>query len=53
MLEPIIREAIHERALTDVVANTPIIPESTDVSSRLLGGIALVAAPLFAAPRIA
>ena len=53
VLEPIIRAAIRERALTEVSANTPIIPESTDISPRLRGGIALVAAPLFAAPQIA
>jgi predicted NBD/HSP70 family sugar kinase len=53
VISPIIREAIRERALTDVSANTPIIPESTDISPRLRGGIALVAAPLFAAPQVA
>lgn len=53
VIGPIVRDAIRGRALTDVSANTPIIPESPDISPRLRGGIALVAAPLFAAPQVA
>lgn len=48
VLEPIIRAATRARAFTEVSANTPVIPESTDISQRLLGGIALVAAPQIA-----
>ena len=52
-LEPTIREVIAERALTDMAAATPVVPELASVYPRLRGGTALVSAPLFAAPRIA
>lgn len=50
---PILREVVAARALTEMAAATPIIPESASAYPRLRGGAALVAAPLFAAPRIA
>ena len=53
LLAPTIHRVIGERALTDLAAETPIVPELASVYPRLRGGTALVAAPLFAAPRIA
>jgi predicted NBD/HSP70 family sugar kinase len=50
---PTIRRVIGERALTEGSAGTPILPEAASGYPRLRGGTALVAAPLFAAPRIA
>ncbi len=52
-IEPEFRRAVAERTLTGPAAETPITPDATPVSPRLLGGTALVAAPRFAAPRIA
>ena len=53
LLAPTIHRVIAERALTDMAAETPIVPELASVYPRLRGGTALVSAPLFAAPRIA
>ena len=50
-LEPTIRRVIAERALTDLAAATPILPELASTYPRLRGGTALVSAPLFAAPQ--
>ena len=44
---------IAARALTDMAAETPIVPELASAYPRLRGGTALVSAPLFAAPRFA
>jgi predicted NBD/HSP70 family sugar kinase len=52
-LAPIIREMVAMRALTEMAAATPILPETASGFPRLRGGTALVAAPMFAAPRIA
>jgi len=52
-LEPTIRAEIAARALTDLAAATPILPELASAYPRLRGGTALVSAPLFAAPRFA
>ncbi len=52
-IEPVLRRAIAERALTPAAANTPVIPESAATHPRLRGATALVAAPLFAAPQVA
>jgi len=52
-LEPTIRREIAQRALTDLAAATPIIPELASTYPRLRGGTALVSAPLFAAPKFA
>ena len=53
MIEPIIRRVIAERALTDIAAATPVIPEKQPSQARLRGATTLVAAPRFAAPMIA
>jgi predicted NBD/HSP70 family sugar kinase len=52
-LEPTIRKVVGDRSLTDLAAATPIVPELASAYPRLRGGVALVSAPLFAAPRIA
>jgi predicted NBD/HSP70 family sugar kinase len=52
-LAPTIRAAVARRALTAAAAATPIYAHSTDVNPRLRGAAALVAAPVFAAPRVA
>ncbi len=52
-LEPTIRAAVRERALTRAAAETPIVPEHVGGLPRLRGATALVAAPMFAAPRVA
>jgi predicted NBD/HSP70 family sugar kinase len=53
LLEPTIRAEVARRALTDLASVTPIFPELASAHPRLRGGTALVAAPVFAAPRIA
>ncbi len=52
-LLPTIRRMIASRVLTEGAAGTPIVAEAASSFPRLRGGTALVAAPLFAAPRIA
>ena len=52
-IAPIVREAVARRALTAGAAATPIEPDLTNSYPRLRGGTALVAAPMFAAPRVA
>jgi predicted NBD/HSP70 family sugar kinase len=52
-IEPAIREAIQSRVLTAAGAATPIIPEPASEHPRLRGAAALIAAPTFAAPRLA
>jgi N-acetylglucosamine repressor len=52
LIEPGIRAQIRARALTPAAAATPIIPELS-AYPRLRGAIALVAAPIFAAPEVA
>jgi N-acetylglucosamine repressor len=52
IMEPIMRAVISERALTDEAANTIIRPSKVE-HPRLRGAAALVAAPTFAAPRVA
>jgi len=53
LLEPTILREISARALTDMAAATPIVPELAETYPRLRGGTALVSAPLFAAPKFA
>jgi N-acetylglucosamine repressor len=53
MIEPHIRRAVRQRALTPATAATPITPELTISYPRLRGATALLAAPHFAAPRVA
>src|SRR5262249_43631890 len=52
LIEPVMRAALGERALTEEVGQTVIQP-STVEPPRLRGAAALVAAPIFAAPRVA
>jgi N-acetylglucosamine repressor len=52
IVEPIMREAIAERALTEKVANALILP-SRVADPRLRGAVALIASPTFAAPKVA
>jgi len=53
ILDPLIRSAIRERALTVSAASTPIVIEPADRYPRLRGATALVAARGFAAPKVA
>jgi predicted NBD/HSP70 family sugar kinase/ribosomal protein S25 len=53
MIEAAVREGILERALTRAAASTPVVPEQMGGYPRLRGATALVAAPHFAAPRVA
>ena len=53
MIEAAIREGVLERTLTRAAAATPVIPEQIGGYPRLRGATALVAAPHFAAPRVA
>lgn len=52
-IEPIFRQVVRERTLTADAAETPIRPEDAGISPRLRGATVLVAAPQFAAPRVA
>ncbi|HEY5441307.1 MAG TPA: ROK family transcriptional regulator [Gemmatimonadaceae bacterium] len=53
MIEGAVRQGILERTLTRAAASTPVIPEQMGGYPRLRGATALVAAPHFAAPRVA
>ena len=53
LIESTVREALAERALTEGAARTPLRVSSTQESPRLRGAAALIAAPTFAAPRVA
>ena len=53
LIEPPLRAAFLERALTPAVAATPIRPVATIEYPRLRGAAALVTAPAFAAPVVA
>jgi len=53
MIEAAVREGILKRALTRPAAATPVIPEQLGGFPRLRGATALIAAPHFAAPRVA
>jgi predicted NBD/HSP70 family sugar kinase len=53
MVEPSLRAAVAERALTPAVAATPIRPVMAIEYPRLRGAAALVTAPAFAAPVVA
>ncbi len=53
LIEDIVRQAIAERALTDAATRTPLRVTSTQEYPRLRGAAALIAAPTFAAPRVA
>jgi N-acetylglucosamine repressor len=53
LIENTVREAIAERALTEAATRTPLRVTSTQEYPRLRGAAALIAAPTFAAPRVA
>jgi N-acetylglucosamine repressor len=53
LIEPIVRSGLARRALTETAASTPIDVSSSFEHPRLRGAAALVAAPTFAAPRLA
>jgi N-acetylglucosamine repressor len=53
LIMPGIRQSVADRALSPTAAATPIVPEQIGGFPRLLGALALVAAPLFAAPQVA
>jgi predicted NBD/HSP70 family sugar kinase len=52
LLERPLREALVEGTLTAAARETPVIPDRASGEYRLLGAIALVAAPNYAAPRV-
>jgi predicted NBD/HSP70 family sugar kinase len=53
MIERSVRDVIIDRALTNAARSTPVVPEQMGGFPRLRGATALVAAPHFAAPRVA
>jgi predicted NBD/HSP70 family sugar kinase len=53
LIESTVREALAERALTEAAGRTPLRVSSAQEYPRLLGAAALIAAPTFAAPRVA
>jgi N-acetylglucosamine repressor len=53
LLEGPIRDAMREGSLTESARITPVTPDNSPAEDRLLGAVAIVAAPSFAAPRIA
>ncbi|HVQ39129.1 MAG TPA: ROK family transcriptional regulator [Pyrinomonadaceae bacterium] len=53
LIEGTVRQALTERALTENAARTPLRVIVTQESTRLRGAAALIAAPSFAAPRVA
>jgi predicted NBD/HSP70 family sugar kinase len=53
LIESNVREAMGERALTEAAARTPLRVASAQDHPRLRGATALIAAPTFAAPRVA
>jgi N-acetylglucosamine repressor len=52
LLEPPLRDAVNEGTLTDLARGTPVYPDLNPAEYRLLGAVALVAAPTFAALRV-
>jgi predicted NBD/HSP70 family sugar kinase len=53
LIEGTVRQALAERALTEAAGRTPLRVSVTQEPSRLKGAAALIAAPSFAAPRVA
>jgi predicted NBD/HSP70 family sugar kinase len=53
LIERTVSQALAERALTESAARTPLRVSITQESPRLKGAAALIAAPTFAAPRVA
>ena len=52
VLEAPLRAALVEETLTDPARATPVYPDANPAEYRLLGAVALVAAPSFAALRV-
>jgi predicted NBD/HSP70 family sugar kinase len=52
LLDGPLRQALADGTLTDAARSTPVVPDRRPAEYRLLGAIALVAAPTFAAPRV-
>jgi predicted NBD/HSP70 family sugar kinase len=52
IIEPMIRQSLVAETLTDAARATPVVPDENPAEYRLLGAVALVAAPTFAAPNI-
>jgi predicted NBD/HSP70 family sugar kinase len=52
LIEQPIRDELASQTLTDATRSTPVYPDPNPAEYRLLGAIALVAAPSFAAPRV-
>lgn len=52
LLEAPIREELAAGTLTDATRGTPVYADANPAEYRLLGAVALVAAPSFAAPRV-
>ena len=52
VIEAPMRRALAEGTLTPAGQGTPVVPDGSPAEYRLLGAVALVAAPSFAAPRI-
>ena len=53
VLEAPMREEVARGTLTEMTQRTPVYADSNPAEYRLLGAVALVAAPAFAAPRVA
>ena len=53
LIETTVHQALAERALTQNAARTPLRVSAAQDSPRLSGAAALIAAPSFAAPRVA
>ena len=53
LIEGVVSKAVAERTLTEKAARTPLRVTSTQDYPRLKGAAALIAAPTFAAPRVA
>ena len=52
LIEAPIREELAAGTLTDATRGTPVYADANPAEYRLLGAVALVAAPSFAAPRV-
>src|SRR5262249_23656341 len=52
LLEPPLRAALAENTLTEAARATPVYADSNPAEYRLMGAVALVAAPSFAALRV-
>ncbi len=53
LIEAAVREGLAERSLTEAAGRTPLRVVPAQEQPRLRGAAALIAAPVFAAPRVA